>query len=61
LQALIKGYFTEFKENWDEKYDKIYGNYRIDRITEVVAESLKCGDFRKGVTRIKVPEPELWT
>ena len=53
LQALFKDHFAGFKEIYDENYAKIYGNYRINRITEVVEEFLKCGDFREGVARIK--------
>jgi hypothetical protein len=47
LQALFKDHFDTFKQQYDEKYAKLYGNYRIDRITEVVEEFLKCGDFRR--------------
>jgi hypothetical protein len=58
LQALFKDHFAEFKEIYDEKYAQIYGNYRTDRITEVVEEFLKCGDFREGVARIKCQNPK---
>ena len=58
LQALFKDHFAEFREIYDEKYAQIYGNYRTDRITEVVEEFLKCGDFREGVARIKCQNPK---
>ena len=38
LQKIFKDHFENFKEQYDEKYAKMYGNYRIDRITEVVEE-----------------------
>ena len=30
LQALFKDHFDTFKQQYDEKYAKLYGNYRID-------------------------------
>ena len=38
LQEIFKDHFEEFKEKYDEKYATTYGNYRIERITEVVEE-----------------------
>ncbi|MBW8003971.1 MAG: transposase [Planctomycetes bacterium] len=38
---------------YDETYSKTCGKYRIDRITEVVEEFIKCGDYREGIARIK--------
>ena len=58
LQQIFKDHFDNFKEQYDEKYAKSYGNYRIDRITEVVEEFLKCGNFKDGVARIKCQNPE---
>jgi hypothetical protein len=50
----LEGLTSEnFKEQYDEKYAKTYGNYRIDRITEVVEEFLKCGDYKMGIARVK--------
>ena len=34
LQKIFKDHFEEFKTQYDEKYAKTYGNYRIERITE---------------------------
>ena len=53
LQVIFKDHFADFKEIYDEKYALKYGNYRIDRITEVVEEFLKCGNFNEGVARVK--------
>ena len=38
-----------FQANYDEKYSKTYGKYRLDRITEVVEKFLKCGNYKEGV------------
>ena len=35
-----------------------YGKYRIDRITEVVEEFIKCGDYKEGLARIKCTSPD---
>ena len=53
LQRIFKDHFTKFKEQYNEKYAKAYGNYRIERITELVEEFIKCGDYKEGVARIK--------
>jgi hypothetical protein len=58
LQQIFKDHFENFKEQYDEKYAKTYGNYRIDRISEVVEEFLKCGDYKEGLARIKCQNPE---
>jgi hypothetical protein len=38
-----------FREKYEEEYAKEYGKYRIERITEVVEEFIKCGDYRQGL------------
>ncbi len=53
LQKVFKEYFNDFREVYEEKYSKTYGKYRIDRITEVVEQFIKCGDYKKGLARIK--------
>jgi hypothetical protein len=58
LQTIFKNHFDDFKEQYNEKYAKIYGNYRLDRITEVVEEFIKCGDYNEGLARIKCQNPD---
>ena len=58
LQKIFRGHFNDFKEQYDEKYSKSYGNYRLDRITEVVEEFIKCGDYNEGLTRVKCQNKE---
>lgn len=52
LQRVFKEHFDDFREVYEEKYSKTYGKYRIDRITEVVEEFIKCGDYKEGLARI---------
>ena len=53
LQQIFKNHFSDFKERYDEEYAKEYGNFRIDRISEVIEEFLKCGDYKMGLARVK--------
>ena len=36
MQQIFKDHFEVFKEQYEEKYSKTYGKFRLDRITEVV-------------------------
>ncbi len=58
LQQIFKEHFKDFVDNYEEKYSIIYGKYRLDRITEVVEEFLKCGDYKEGIARVKCTNPE---
>jgi len=49
---------VDFAENYDEKYAKIYGRFRIERITEVVDNFIGCGDYSQGIARIQCTNPE---
>jgi len=53
LQNILKDHFNDFHDQYDEKYAGTYGKYRIDRITEVVEEFLKFGDYKEGLARVK--------
>ena len=50
---VFKEHFDDFREVYDEKYSKACGKYRIDKITEVVEEFIKCGDYKERLARIK--------
>jgi hypothetical protein len=60
LQTIFKKHFDDFKEQYNEKYAKIYGTYRLDRITEVVEEFIKCGDYKEGQDMSKMSEHRMW-
>jgi len=47
LECIFKDHFEKFKEQYDEKYAKTYGNYRIDRITKVLFKTLKYNEYFK--------------
>ena len=45
LQKIFKYHSADFKEQDDLNYAKLYGNYRIERISEILEEFLKCGYY----------------
>jgi len=51
-------HFSDFEERYDELYAKEYGKYRIIRIKKAVEKFLECGDYSKGVARIKCTNPD---
>lgn len=52
VQKVFKEHFNDFREIYEQKYSKTYGQYSTDRITEVVEEFIKCGDYKEGLARI---------
>ena len=58
LHKILDNHFTSFVENYEEKYAEECGKYSLERITSVVEEYLKCGDFKHGVARVKCINPE---
>lgn len=57
LQTIFKGHFQQFAEQYDERYAKIYGRFRLEHISEVVENFLECGDYSKGIARIQCTNP----
>ena len=63
LQKIFKKHFQDFTRQYDEKYAKKYGHFRIDRITEVVEEFIKrrMGTRRLSITGSRFPGSFLRT
>jgi len=57
IQKILKDHFSDFEECYDDLYAKQYGKYRIIRIKEAVENFLECGDYSKGIARIKCANP----
>ena len=53
IQKILKDHFSDFEKQYNEHYAKQYDKYRIIRIKEAVEKFLECGDYTKGVARIK--------
>jgi len=57
LEKILKDHFSDCEECDNDLYAKQYGTYRIIRIKEAVETFLKCGDYSKGIDRIKCANP----
>jgi hypothetical protein len=58
LQLLFKKYFQSIADRYEDKYAVIYGQFRIERITEVVEKFILCGNYSRGVARIQCTNPD---
>lgn len=58
LRTIFKKHFPEFVDNYEEKYAPEYGKFRIGRIIEVAENFIDCGDYNRGIARIKCTNPE---
>ena len=57
IQEILQNHFKSFEENYDTQYSGKYGKYRIIRIKETVERFIECGDYSKGMARIKCTNP----
>jgi hypothetical protein len=53
IQTILKNHFSDFEKHYDDHYADKYVKYRLIRIKEAVQKFLECGDYTKGVARIK--------
>ncbi len=58
IQEILQDHFKSFEENYDTQYSERYGKYRIIRIKEAVEKFLECGNYSKGIARIKCTNPD---
>jgi hypothetical protein len=71
LQHIFRDHFGHFAADYDSRYAKDLGNFRIERITRVATRFLTCGDYPlsgsgvysrrescQGVARIRCSNPE---
>jgi hypothetical protein len=58
LQYVFRDHFACFAADYDSRYAKELGNFRIERISRVSTRFLACGDYRQGVARIRCSNPE---
>ena len=54
LQTIFRKHLNDFANQYEERYSKAYGKYRLDRIAEIVEEFLKCGDYKEGIARAPI-------
>ena len=48
LHTILDKHFSDFVDNYKNEYAEECGKYSLERITSVVEEYLKCGDFKHG-------------
>jgi len=53
LQTIFKTHYQTFEDDYDKSYADTYGQFRLPRIQQAVNRFLDCGDFAKGIARIK--------
>ena len=53
IQTILKNHFSDFEKRYDDHYADKYGKYRIIRIKQAVEKFIECGDYSKGIARIK--------
>jgi hypothetical protein len=54
LHTILDKHFNSFVENYEVKYSEECGRYSLERIVSVVEEYLKCDDYRKEISEIKL-------
>lgn len=57
LQTLFRDHFSSFCDHYDEHFAAEYGRFRLERIEEVGSRFLGCGDYRRGIARIRCTKP----
>ena len=58
IQKILKDHFSDFEKRYDDHYADKYGKYRIIRIKQAVEKFIECGDYSKGIARIKCTNPD---
>ena len=58
IQKILKDHFSDFEKRYDDHYADKYGKYRIIRIKQAVEKFIECGDYSKGIARIKCINPD---
>lgn len=58
LQAIFERHFDEFCAQYEERFAKKYGMYRLERLQDVGTRFRTCGDYLQGIARIRCTNPE---
>lgn len=58
LQRLFRSHFAEFAARFKADYARRLGHSRLQRITRAVARFVDCGNYPKGVARIRCTDPD---
>ena len=58
LHTIFEKHFSEFCDQYDERFAQKYGRFRLRRIESVAGRFGTCGDYRYGVARSRCTNPE---
>jgi hypothetical protein len=58
LQRLFRAHFPELVARYESEFAKQLGMFRLERISKAVERFLACGDYRRGIARIKCTNPD---
>lgn len=58
LQRLFRAYHPELFERYDAEFVARLGRFRRERIAKSVERFLECGDYSKGIARIRCTNPD---
>jgi len=53
LRRIFHDHFPAFVQSYDSLYAKDFGKFRLERISHVVDKFESCGDYKKGIARIR--------
>ena len=53
LQGLFRSHFEDISARYETDYARRLGRFRLERISTAVERFLDCGDYTKGVARIR--------
>ena len=57
LQRLFKAHFPELVARSEDEFARRLGKFRLERISKAVERFFACGDYRRGVARIRCTNP----
>ncbi len=58
LHEIVGRHYQEFVGEYEEKYRETYGDWRFELIDRVIGQFCECGDYTKGIARIRCTNPE---
>ncbi|MGA2615417.1 MAG: transposase [Spirochaetia bacterium] len=58
MQRLFRAHFPQLVARYEAEFARRLGKFRLERITKAVERFLGCGDYRRGVARIKCTNPD---
>ena len=58
LHNIFEGHFADFCEQYDKNFAATYGKFRLERIKKLGERFETCGDYLRGVARVRCINPE---